>query len=242
MKILYLDESGTSNLRKFDDSYPIFLLGGVIIDAEDIADNQRLMNDFKVKYWGRDEIILHSCEIVHRIREFEMLKNPEVWANFVTDLNELMENLKYRVIACIIDIPKTVAKYRRNAVDPYEYALRIVLERFVYFMTGYEDGKVLAESRGKILDIQLAAAFEKIRETGTGFVCGDEIRDKINGFEIHEKCKNITGLQIADLVLSPIGRNYLGKKVNQDYNIVYQKCLCKYGKVEGNGIIVLPKE
>ena len=37
MKVLFLDESGDHNLSVIDPSYPIFVLGGVIVD-QDYAD------------------------------------------------------------------------------------------------------------------------------------------------------------------------------------------------------------
>jgi hypothetical protein len=34
MKRMYLDESGNHDLLRIDQQYPIFVLGGVIVDAE----------------------------------------------------------------------------------------------------------------------------------------------------------------------------------------------------------------
>ncbi|MGI8642877.1 MAG: DUF3800 domain-containing protein, partial [Thermomicrobiales bacterium] len=32
MKLLFLDESGDHSLEKIDEDYPIFVLGGVVVD------------------------------------------------------------------------------------------------------------------------------------------------------------------------------------------------------------------
>ena len=34
MKVLFLDESGDHNLAKIDSSYPLFVLGGVIVEKD----------------------------------------------------------------------------------------------------------------------------------------------------------------------------------------------------------------
>jgi hypothetical protein len=51
------------------------------------------------------------------------------------------------------------------------------------------------------------------------------------------------GLQLADLVVSPIGRHLLGKPDNDDWRIVNSKLRrSRAGKVEGYGLVVLPKQ
>lgn len=241
-KVLYLDESGTSNLKKIDSSYPIFLLGGVVVDYDDLEYNKKTMDELKTKYFGDTNVILHSNEISRRKGIYEFLNEGEMWFDFLSDLNNLMECLRYNVVACVVDIKKLVAKYGNKAFDPYEYALRIVLERFIYSMGSYETGKIFAESRGKLLDNEIHMAFEKIKDTGAGcYINSEEICSKIRSFEIKNKKDNLVGLQIADLALPPIGRNYLGKKNKSDYDIILKKCFNKNGIVEGNGIVYLPK-
>lgn len=241
-KVLYLDESGTSNIRKIDSGYPIFLLGGVVVDYGDLVYNKNIMDTLKNKYFGDMNVILHSNEITRRKGVYEILNNGEMWFNFLSDLNRMMECLRYNVVACVVDVQKLVEKYGNKAFDPYEYALRIVLERFIYSMGSYETGKIFAESRGKLLDNQIRMAFEKIKDTGAGcYIDSEEICSKIHSFEIKNKQDNLVGLQIADLVLPPIGRNYLGKNNKSDYDIILKKCFNKNGVVEGNGIVYLPK-
>ncbi|HEY3761930.1 MAG TPA: DUF3800 domain-containing protein [Verrucomicrobiae bacterium] len=53
MKVLFLDESGDHNLTVIDPQYPLFVLGGVIID-KDYAENEltREVNTFKQELFG----------------------------------------------------------------------------------------------------------------------------------------------------------------------------------------------
>ena len=49
-------------------------------------------------------------------------------------------------------------------------------------------------------------------------------------------------LQLADLVVTPIGRHVLGKPSKEDFDIVRSKLRrSRTGVVEGYGLVVLPK-
>ncbi len=78
MKVLFLDESGDHNLAVIDPSYPLFVLGGVIVDARyaegALEDGLR---DFKRRLFGRDDLILHTADITRNRGGFERFKEPE---------------------------------------------------------------------------------------------------------------------------------------------------------------------
>jgi hypothetical protein len=64
----------------------------------------------------------------------------------------------------------------------------------------------------------------------------------IKGFHVQDKKDNIAGLQLADLVVSPIGRHILGKAEKEDFQIISQKFRKnKLGIYKGYGFVVLPK-
>lgn len=65
MKILFLDESGDHNLSIIDPQYPVFVLGGVIVDQH-YAESEMAerVAEFKRRVFGRDDIVLHTAEIV----------------------------------------------------------------------------------------------------------------------------------------------------------------------------------
>ncbi len=60
MKVMFLDESGSHNLTVIDPQYPVFVLGGVIVDADYAAGpvEQRLRCDAQGNYWGRGLMVL----------------------------------------------------------------------------------------------------------------------------------------------------------------------------------------
>ncbi len=241
MKILFLDESGDSNLRAIDPYYPLFVLGGVIVDYKDLEYNADKIRDFKIKYFGTDKVILHTKEITRREGAFHILNKKITMNDFYKDLNTLMTELKYKCIACIVDKKKHIEKYKDLALDVYEYSLHILIERFIYQIKNKEIGMIKAEARGKIDDKQIQLAYERIQNKGTFFVKAEEIKQKIDSFKIHKKNENLNGLQIADLIITPIGRNHLGKSCKKDFSIIKEKLLRNKGNSEGRGIIIVPK-
>ena len=59
MKVLYLDESGDHRLKRIDPVYPIFVLGGVIVERAYVREVvEPRMREFKQRFWGRDNVIL----------------------------------------------------------------------------------------------------------------------------------------------------------------------------------------
>ena len=74
MKTLFLDESGDHNLITIDPQYPVFVLGGIIVDA-DYADGPLTdaLDNFKREWFGRADIVLHTTDIARNRNGFESL-------------------------------------------------------------------------------------------------------------------------------------------------------------------------
>lgn len=112
---MYLDESGDHNLTKIDPDYPVFVLGGVIVD--DIYANQELgprLRQFKQRMFGRDDLILHTADIARNQNGFERLKDRGFRDRFYLELNQLMADLEYLVVACAIRKQDHLERYGTN--------------------------------------------------------------------------------------------------------------------------------
>ena len=69
-----------------------------------------------------------------------------------------------------------------------------------------------------------------------------QIEKRVLSLNLRSKAANLAGLQLADLVVTPIGRNILGKTVKEDYQIVESKLRrSPSGRIDGYGLVVLPK-
>lgn len=244
MKVLFLDESGDHNLSKIDPQYPMFVLGGIIVD-KDYADGAltRGLNAFKQALFGRTDIVLHTADIVRNRNGFERLKEPAFRLRFLAGLNDLMRRLRYTVVACAIRKDDHLSRYGVAALDPYLLSLDVLVERFCFEIGKVTGGGIIvAEKRDPTLDRQLDLAWLNLKIQGTRYLQANHIDQRILGLNLRAKQDNIAGLQLADLVVSPIGRHVLGKPDREDWRIVEEKFRrSRSGRVEGFGLVVLPK-
>lgn len=244
MKVLFLDESGDHNLSTIDPLYPVFVLGGVIVD-KDYAEGPitEALDQFKRELFGRSDFVLHTADIVRNRGMFEGLKEKRFRACFTQRLNELMRSLRYTVVACVIRKDHHLSRYGVAALDPYLLSLDILVERFCFEIGRVAGGGVIvAEKRGPTLDRGLELAWLNLKIQGTRFLQAREIEERVLALNLREKTANIAGLQLADLVVSPIGRHILGKPDREDWEIVRDKLRRdRRGKVDGYGLVVLPK-
>ena len=244
MKELYLDESGDHNLTVIDPQYPLFVLGGVIVEQRYAADDlPRELDAFKRQMFGRTDIVLHTADIVRNRNGFEEMKDPVFRARFMDALNALMQRLRYMVVACAIRKTSHLDRYGLAAMDPYLMSLDVLVERFCFEVGAMSrGGAIIAERRGYPLDQGLELAWERLRLQGTRYVRSRDIEHRMAGLELRAKSENVAGLQLADLVVSPIGRHVLGKPEREDWRIVRSKLRCgPRGATAGYGLVILPK-
>jgi hypothetical protein len=104
-------------------------------------------------------------------------------------------------------------------------------------------GIIIAEARDETLDNQLRLSWMDLRTGGTEYISASEVRRHIAELHIRDKSQNIAGLQLADLIVSPIGRHIIGKPAKMDWNIIKQKFRRDWdGRYKGFGLVVLPKK
>lgn len=244
MKVMFLDESGDHNLSIIDPSYPVFVLGGIIIDKNYAEkDLPREIASFKKDLFGRDDILLHTADITRNRNGFEQMKETSFREKFYRKLNALMHKLDYRVVACAIKKDVHLAQYGLAALDPYLLSLDVLVERFCMEVGNVEGGGIIiAEKREPTLDHQLDLAWLNLKIQGTRYISARSIEKRIASLSLRSKSENIAGLQLADLVVSPIGRHVLGKQIKEDFKIIASKFRRnENGEHKGYGLVVLPK-
>ena len=245
MKILFLDESGDHNLAVIDDNYPVFVLGGVILDGDyaegPLAD---VFDDFKSRVLGRTDIVMHTADIVRNRNGFEELKDAGFRSRFYNELNLLMKELPYEVVACAIHKREYLERYGSNAIDPYRLGLRVMVESLCSAMGPREGrGAIIVEKRGESLDQDVEETWKILRTRGTRYTEADVIQETIESLELRDKKENIAGLQLADLVITPIGRHMLGKPDKDDWRIVSEKFRRgPGGHTENYGLFIFPMQ
>lgn len=158
------------------------------------------------------------------------------------ELNGLMAELQYTVVACAIRKDAHLARYGVAALDPYLLSLDVLVERFCFEIGRGGSGVIVAEKRDPTLDRQLDIAWLNLKVQGTRYIQAKDIESRVIGLNLRSKTESIAGLQLADLVVSPIGRHVLGKPEREDFRVVREKLRRNSrGEYRGFGLVVLPK-
>jgi len=245
MKCLFLDESGDHSLTRIDPQYPVFVLGGVVVDADYAASEMaRKLERFKLDVLGTSDVTLHTADIVRTRGAFEALKDVALRHRFYAALNDIMRELDYKVVACAIKKDAHLAAYGLAALDPYMLSMSVLVERFCFEIadSGDSRGRIVAERRGRGLDAALQLAWAALEVGGTAYLPPSVIKQRIAGLHLCDKKHRIAGLEMADLVVSPIGRFVAGLSPREDFEIVRGKLRRRGGEFMGVGLVVLPKE
>jgi Protein of unknown function (DUF3800) len=226
MKYLFLDESGDHSLTRIDSQYPVFVLGGVVVDADYAAGEMaRKLDRFKLDVLGTSDVTLHTADIVRARGAFETLKDVALRQRFYVALNHIMRELDYKVVACAIRKDAHLAAYGPAAPDPYMLSMSVLVERFCFEIADSGDtrGHIVAERRGRAFDAALKLAWAAMEVRGTAYLPPSIIKERIAGLHLRDKKDRIAGLELADLVVSPIGRSVAGLPPREDFEIVREK-------------------
>ncbi|MDR1998090.1 MAG: DUF3800 domain-containing protein [Candidatus Margulisbacteria bacterium] len=220
---LYIDESG-DHVLKIDQNYPIFILCGVLLSkAEHDQKLTKLLNDLKIKHFGRTSVILHTIDFL-RPRDKNSVYYPFCDAdkrnNFFRDLENLIKSVDFKIMAIAVSKPDHLAHYKEIAPDTYLLSVKPLADSAC---TAYQELGLnepidfIAESRNKELDKQLLANYLFLESSAS------KISRLVKFCKPVKKEENISGLQLADLVVTPIGRFLLHKKPYLDFSVIKNK-------------------
>jgi len=243
-KILFLDESGDHNLSAIDPQHPIFVLGGVIADKEyALSEMVNTLNAFKIELFGTTDIVLHTADFTRQKNGFEQMKEKAFCDRFYDKLNQLISELNITILACAIKKQQHMDRYGLDAIDPYHLSLNILVERFCFDIgKNSQKGKIIAEARDSSLNNQLELAWLNAKISGTHYLQAIDIHNRIENLTIKTKQDKVAGLEIADIIVTPIARKVLGRTSRIDLNIIKAKMRKNYlGEITGYGLVVLPK-
>jgi Protein of unknown function (DUF3800) len=214
---VFIDESGNHNLNYLNnqDPYYIFVLGGVIFDDLEYSNFDLKFKALKVKFFGTEDFVLHTKEITRPNRsknDFNLkFSKPEFRQEFYTAISELISETKFKIVVSLIKKKEYVAVKGLDNKDPYIFGMYALIDRIVYHCKG-QTCKIFPEKRGHVEDIKLKAEFLSIQVGGTDRFKGSYIDSVIEEFTLKDKAANISGMQLIDLLVTPIGRQYIGLK------------------------------
>jgi hypothetical protein len=86
-------------------------------------------------------------------------------------------------------------------------------------------------------------AWDLLRLNGTRYVRPATVTRRISSFAFRTKTQALAGLELADLIVSPLGRWVAGMPTRADLDVVIDKLrVGPSGSWRGAGLVVLPKE
>ena len=214
---LYVDEVGDPGLAHVDDLEHRFLsLTGVIAESDYVRHRiHPELESIKMRYFDShpdEPVVLHRKELVNATWPFQALMDLEIRAVFDSEMLALIRDWDYRVLTACLDKHAFVSSGLNSTCDPYNYCLSILVEQFCVWLNRCQSkGDVMVETRGSKEDKKLREHFRMLWEYGTARVAAEQLQKSLTSREvkINPKDKNISGLQIADLIAHPLRSSIL---------------------------------
>jgi Protein of unknown function (DUF3800) len=255
---LFVDEVGHGDFSGCELPGEQYLgLTGVIMDVGyEQGDFAVRMNRLKREIFQTENVILHRREIMNRVPPpFDRLNCNATRATFDQGCMRLVENSNYTVLTVIIDKAEHLRRYTVWRFQPYHYCMTCLLERYARWLSRRNlVGDVMFESRDKKQNMKLAKAYRRLYKRGT-----EQVKDHVfqksftsRELKIQNKAANVAGLQLADLIASPLCRDLICRNVKVEMKAGFGKRIVdivrgsKYdrcgwnGKIEGWGTKWLP--
>jgi hypothetical protein len=191
-----------------------------------------MIDRLKYNYWGHRSVIFHSVDIRKQKDKFSILRDKPKRDQFTSDMNNLIQNLDFKIIASGIHKVDHMKQYT-YPVSPYSLTLEFIMERLYFYFRGTSEScNLIAEARGEKENKDLHAVFERLMTQGNRNITPDEFQRHIRDLKFYPKGVNENGNQIADLVAYPIARKIFSRISNYEpYNIIKQKF---YSRSDGN--------
>ncbi len=208
---LYIDEVGDTGLKLVADPNHRFLsLTGVIAESDYVR--RRIhpeLEDIKARYFDShpdEPLVLHRKELVNGRWPFQALADGDTRRAFDDELLGLIGGWDYRVITVCLDKQAFAAAGDAANYDPYHYCLGAIVGTFSDWLNRCgANGDVMTESRGNKEDKELKRYFRAMVANGSASVAAGQLQSSLTSSEVkvNAKEKNISGLQLADLIAHP---------------------------------------
>ena len=219
--IIFVDESGTPMTTKIDEDFPIFSLQFLVIKKADYAEiATSRMSRFKMQHHGSDSIILHGSSIQRREGDFEFLNQRDIANRYYEELDEVIDAIPMQLYSAFY-LHRDVSLLESMVVEkPYALFMHRLLSQVLEKVRceGHEQSRcrVVIESR-RDEDAHMLASFEEYK---TVFPSSDVDFE----LEMVPKERNLTGLQLVDLVAMPVAQSCSpGAKESKSWATVSKK-------------------
>jgi len=219
---IYIDEVGNHGMRLKHYHIPnerfLSLCGVIFKSSYALTHFQPELEAIKRKFFQKDPdvpVVLHRTNLLNKNWPFDSLRDPEIEKEFYSTFFAALKRWDYQVITVTIDKKAHYDKYGIWHDHPYHYCMRVLLERFAFFLSRAPGkGDVIVESRGQREDHKLKASYTHLYTNGTYYVSAEMFQEHLTSRElkVRPKTANISGLQLSDLVAHPSQQGLLLEK------------------------------
>ncbi|MDE6269842.1 MAG: DUF3800 domain-containing protein [Muribaculaceae bacterium] len=210
---LFIDECGDPNLEKFDKTFPLFTLCGVLVSDKKMDWLEKEINNLKLSIWGNKDIIFHSRDIRNCSKDFVNLLDERTKKQFYSGINQLLGAENVYVIVCCCILKEPFVERFNTGEDVYGLSLKYLIERAIFHIDDCVEGKarlrIVVERRNPNQNHTLLKYYNGLRIKGTKWITAERLVDRIKSFSFVGKKDNVVGLQVADLIAYPISRHIL---------------------------------
>ncbi|MBD5353180.1 MAG: DUF3800 domain-containing protein [Bacteroides sp.] len=222
---LFIDECGDPNLEKFDKTFPLFTLCGVLIPDKKLQWLENEINSLKRELWGDEDVIFHSREIRNCSKAFVNLLNDKIKERFYTRINEILGVEDVYVIVCCCILKEPFVERFNTGEDVYGLSLKYLIERAIFHIDDCTGGnaklRILVERRNPNQNSMLLKYYNGLRVKGTKWITSERLIDRVKGFGFGYKRDNVIGLQVADLIAYPVSRQVLSpERTNPAFQVI----------------------
>ena len=216
--LLFIDESGTHDMKHVDPKSPMFVLMGLLVGETYYAKTLvPRVKQFKRDHGLSPNAVLHSHPIRRWEGNFEFLRDESRRVAFYEDLNELFARSRFRLYAIVIDKRRLLDRFIVH-VNPYDVSLSQLLS-VVCGPPGLPGpsrprvGRIIAESRGKREDRELQGVYQDYRRIGLHNYGARDVQsrrprtvDRLFPPRIRfvRKSRGVAGVELADLAAYPV--------------------------------------
>jgi hypothetical protein len=255
---LFIDDSGDDQVKSCSKSTERYLcLTGLCFDRL-YHDRQVFPELEKLKsvVFGSNQeapVVLHRDDIIKKRPPFNRLADPRVNAEYESKLIEIFSRSNYLVFTVFLDKFEWCRKYPNWNKNVYQVCLENLIERYALWLQSVDSvGDVVIEERGKKEDRELRASYNRLYQYGNNTMKSlFSKRISSSNLKISRKKDNIAGLQLADLVVTPLQRRirkdiyrhnldlkFGGKLIEPIYRTKYYRST--KGDILGYGIKIRP--
>ena len=222
---IYLDECGAHPLAS-PDSFGAFVLAAVIVRDQDADVFEAKWKRWKLQQLGSETSPIHEPDVRKRKHSFRKGGNSARQAATLASLAQILKDLEYSAVVCVLDRPKYLAAHGVASMDEslpnhgYLMTLHFMAERLAMALQhhfGGAKGRLILEARGSKEDAELQYEFARLFLDGTSYLAPDYFRRQfLPGLLFKLKNDHVAGLEVADLIARPCGEKVLAPTSTPD--------------------------